>query len=208
MQHLARTLFGYRIQCPDAVCGRLADILFDDRLWMVRYFVLKTSRWFGETLFIPAEQVSRIDGRRRTIEVVVTKGNLLRTPASDSHVPVFDREQFLLRQFLGPVLSGLFLFVPLVPTETDEASESPAPGQVHLHSIAAMSAFRADRRGRAPERLAGLCIDDALWEVSGVVIGPGGRRSRVAGRQMLHEHLPRAVPQRHHNDGDDAGARP
>jgi hypothetical protein len=45
MLRTAKSLNRHRITAKDGEIGKLSDLLFDDRAWTIRYFVIDTRRW-------------------------------------------------------------------------------------------------------------------------------------------------------------------
>ena len=78
----ANELCGYHIQGTDDAIGHIADFIFDDETWQVRYFVIDTRNWWvgKHVLFVP-QWVTGISWEERKVHVGVSRQMIKYSPA-------------------------------------------------------------------------------------------------------------------------------
>src|SRR3546814_4403245 len=63
-----------RIEATDGTIGRVADLLFSDDSWMVRWLAVDTGGWLtGRQVLLPASCLGRPDGEQGRIPVELTR---------------------------------------------------------------------------------------------------------------------------------------
>jgi hypothetical protein len=89
----ASEVSGYVIRALDGDLGHVADLLFDDVSWALRYLVADTSNWwFGKHVLVSPEWITDISWPEHAVSVNVTR-QLLKT------APPYDRAEHLDRQW-------------------------------------------------------------------------------------------------------------
>jgi hypothetical protein len=92
-------LDGCEVITRDGETARIEDILFDDREWTIREFVVRTGSWLtGTRIVILPQHVSTIDSLRRRLELALTRQQLDEAPLA----PMNDDE--LLSRFYETAL--------------------------------------------------------------------------------------------------------
>jgi len=85
----SREVCGYHLEAPDGSIGHLREYLVDDETWRVRYLVVDTSTWwFGKTVAIPSDWVSKVSWGARSLRVDHTREAIKSSPAYDPHAPM------------------------------------------------------------------------------------------------------------------------
>ena len=89
----ASEVSGYVIRALDGDLGHVADLLFDDVSWALRYLVADTSNWwFGKHVLVSPEWITDISWPEHAVSVNVTR-QLLKT------APPYERAEHLDRQW-------------------------------------------------------------------------------------------------------------
>lgn len=88
-----REVIGYRIHASDGEMGHLEDFIADDAVWVIRYMVVHTGKWFQakQTLISP-HWLGKIRHREKTMEVTLTQENIL-------HCPQFNAGDLVNREY-------------------------------------------------------------------------------------------------------------
>jgi uncharacterized protein YrrD len=91
---------GYAFLATDGEIGKVKDVYFDDREWVVRYLVADTRRWLpGRQVLISPVSVRRLDEQRRALDVNLTKRQIEAGPPIYAHQPVSRRHEIALAAY-------------------------------------------------------------------------------------------------------------
>ena len=79
-----RDLHGWTVEsCDDRVVGHVDDFYLDDRRWLVRFIVVKTTAWFTQRkVLIPAAEIEGIDWDGARIVTGMTRENVRKAAAN------------------------------------------------------------------------------------------------------------------------------
>lgn len=81
----AKSVVGYKAQGVDEEAGKVADILVDDRTWLLRGLLVENGQWLhGRKTEVSTLQVARISWNDSTVYLKTTKQALDRAPAFES----------------------------------------------------------------------------------------------------------------------------
>jgi hypothetical protein len=84
-----KDLEGYSVGATDGVIGHVKDLFFDDRAWVVRYFVVDTGSWLASRrVLISPIAIGRPDWTERRLPVSMTKEQVKNSPDIDTDKPV------------------------------------------------------------------------------------------------------------------------
>ena len=85
MQLIVSKLTGYSIGAKDGDIGSIDDVLFDDKLWTVRYLVADTAKWLpGRRVVISPIALGRVEPDEKRLPVSLTKQQVENSPDVDS----------------------------------------------------------------------------------------------------------------------------
>ncbi len=102
MVHNLQDLNGARVIASDGTIGRVADFLFDDRSWTVRYLVVNVRTWMvRRDVVIPIEAISSVDWEEKIFHVQLTRTQVRTSPDLDSRKPVTRQQEIAVRKFYG-----------------------------------------------------------------------------------------------------------
>ena len=81
-----KELKGLTIQAKDGEIGKINDVYFDDRAWVVRYLIDKTGFWlFGQEVLISPASVQTLDMEKHQMRVDLTRDQVANSPKIDKH---------------------------------------------------------------------------------------------------------------------------
>lgn len=100
---------GLTIQAKDGEIGKVNDVYFDDRAWVVRYLIDKTGFWlFGQQVLISPASVRIIDMEKQQIQVDLTRDQVANSPKVDKEKPLTrDAENNLIQYYHWPTYLGI-----------------------------------------------------------------------------------------------------
>ncbi len=97
-----KDLLGYKIGATDGHIGSVADLLFDDFSWMVRYMVVDTGNWLpGRRVLLAPISVGKIDENEESVAVKLTREQVEKSPPIDAHKPVSRQQETELSRYYG-----------------------------------------------------------------------------------------------------------
>lgn len=98
----SREITGYHVHGTDANIGHIADFIFDDESWAIRYLVVNTSNWgFGHDVLIAPEWIKAVHEDTSIVDVLVPRGVIADSPIWDPSVPVSRAYEDGLRAHYG-----------------------------------------------------------------------------------------------------------
>lgn len=84
-----KDLQDYAINATDGSVGNVKDFLFDDLLWVIRYFVVETGTWLSSRkVLISPIAIQEPNWAEKTLPVLITKEQVRNSPDIDTDKPV------------------------------------------------------------------------------------------------------------------------
>jgi uncharacterized protein YrrD len=85
----SRVVRGYHVQATDDSIGHVADFLFDEDTWEIRYLIADTRNWLpGKHVLISPRRVHDVSWSDREFRVSLTRRQIERSPEYDArHLP-------------------------------------------------------------------------------------------------------------------------
>jgi len=88
----AREVAGYHIHARDGEIGHVADFLFEDGDWSLRYLIVDTKNWWpGKRVLISPRSINRVDWAARLVHLDVDRKDVKDSPEYDGS-RVVDRD--------------------------------------------------------------------------------------------------------------------
>lgn len=171
-------LAGYKLKAWDGDIGRLEEIFFDDRRWVVRYFVVRTGSWLlGRKVLIVPSVVTAVDDEQECLEVDLTREQIENAPPIDTALPVslhYEREYY---RYYGwePYWTGDPLFGPSVPDMPPlaEGEEPAAPEDPHLRSSDEVNGYNLRARDGEIGHVDDFILEEPDWSVRYLLVDTG-----------------------------------
>jgi uncharacterized protein YrrD len=187
MLKLASALTGYAIEASDGEIGAVADFLFDDRTWLVRWLVVDTGKWLTtrKVLLHPAA-IGKADHERRELPVALTRAQVQGSPELSEHEPVSMQMERHLYDYYGwepisiesafganPIASRysappLFVFEPRA-----DLAFLPKDCDAHLRSLDDVTGYHILASDGAIGKVENMLVDDAGWAIRYLVVDTG-----------------------------------
>ena len=79
----SKEVTGYQVRASDDNIGTVADFVFDDANWTIRYMVVDTSSWWqgGHKVLVGMKWADRIDWEAKQVHVRLTRAQVKSSPA-------------------------------------------------------------------------------------------------------------------------------
>lgn len=88
----SRAVHGYHIQASDDSIGHVADFLFDEATWVIRYLIADTRNWLpGKHVLVSPRWIRAVNWNERELRVALTRRQIEESPEYDvAHLPPRD----------------------------------------------------------------------------------------------------------------------
>ena len=198
MMNSVTHLNGSAVTATDGTIGHVKEIYFDDQAWAIRYLVVDTGSWLsGRDVLVSPYAVKQPLAAVKNIDVALTRQQVEKSPAIDTHMPVSRRhEREYLDYYAYPAYWGgdamwAMSAMPLVPpalqtpleTQEERAQiEKDVPAEdVHLRSSANVTGYDIQASDDSIGHVADFVFDDESWAIRYLVIDtrnwwPGGKK--------------------------------
>ena len=83
-------VIGYDIQATDESIGHVADFVFDDESWAIRYLIIDTYNWWpgGKKVLVATQWIDSIDWATSAVQVGLTRDGVKASPEYDETVEI------------------------------------------------------------------------------------------------------------------------
>lgn len=178
-------LTDYRIEATDGTIGRVADLLFEDDSWLVRWLAVDTGSWLtGRQVLLPTSRLGRPDGKSGRIPVELTREMVKNSPGAETDEPVSRQKESALFKHYGwdpywttglpdlPVVPGAALGVGAFDREEGEAEPlaEGLDGDPHLQSARHVAGYHIHATDDAIGHVEEFLVDDRDWAVRYLVV--------------------------------------
>ncbi|HRG95288.1 MAG TPA: PRC-barrel domain-containing protein [Polyangiaceae bacterium] len=171
----------YTVSATDGDIGSVANFLFDDEQWTIRYLVAETDGTFAaQRVLISPVSLRQVDWASRRLHVALTSDKVRMSPSIDVDKPVsrqHEREYYRYygypyywgysgrwRMGASPelLLTGRWKDDPRVGTEKVD--------DVHLRSVDEVRGYHIEGRDGPIGHVEDFIVDDETWQVRYLVI--------------------------------------
>jgi uncharacterized protein YrrD len=192
-------LIGYAVRASDGEVGTVADLLFDDHSWTVRWAVVDTGGWItGRQVLLPPSALARPDPAQRAFLADLTRERIENSPGAETEQPVSRQMETDLYGHYGwpPYWGEGYMPPPIGMTATGTTPEILPPGDravqlerdarpkgdPHLRSIGEVSGYHIRAQDDSIGHVEDFLIDGDSWTVRYLVIDT---RNWWPGKQVL-----------------------
>ena len=180
-------LNGYRMEAAATTIGVIADCLFDDRTWKVRWLVVDAGSWLtGRRLLVHPSAVMQTDHERCVVAVDLTIAQLANGPSVRMGSPICRDVEERFFDYYGwdpywgdSAFGANALAAPLGVASVLEERQPGSPhgaanrqpdGDPHLRSIAEVSSYEIRAIDGTIGHLETFLIDDENWTIRYLVV--------------------------------------
>ncbi len=175
-------LKGYSLQASDGKVGKVENFLFDDEMWVVRYFVVRTGGWItGRRVLISPYAVRRMDWEERSVHVNLTREQVDRSPDVDTEQPISRQmEVHYASYYRWPYYwTGAGIWgIPDTSRDTfpravrRDVEENCLPGDRHCHlrSVKAVTGYHVDAVDADFGNVEDFIVDGETWQLRYLVV--------------------------------------
>lgn len=100
----SKAVLGHHIQASDDLVGHVADFLFEDDTWALRYLIVDTRNWLpGKHVLVAPQWIRAMSWTERTLSVDLSRRQIEQSPEYDpQHPPSPDYEKALHEHYSPP----------------------------------------------------------------------------------------------------------
>jgi hypothetical protein len=167
----------YTVVAADGPLGRVKDLLFDDRVWIVRYFVADTGTWLpGRWVLMTPSAVQEPDWPRQRLPVRLTREQVRRCPGVDEYRSVSRQYEAELHRHYGwpPYWSGAASGIG--PKEIED------PERANLRSLTEIVGYSISAADGDIGHVEDFILEDETWWLRYMVVDT---RNWLPGRKVL-----------------------
>lgn len=163
----------YAVSATDGDVGSVANFLFDDEHWTVRYLVVETGKFFNEhrVLITPAS-FRQIEWSNRHFHLALPKDKIKNSPSVDADKPVSrQHEQDMCRYYGYDFYWGVGTTSAHPDMLVAGARDGSHSGDdVHLRSVREVRGYHIQGSDDAIGHVADFIVDDDTWEIRYLVV--------------------------------------
>lgn len=187
-----REVLGYQVRATDGDAGQVADFLFDDLSWIVRYLVVDIGGGRGDgPVLIPPAAVGQPDWEARALPVLLTRRQVLEAPPVEADRPVTRQMEDEVRTYYD----WIPYWRAVVPIPVDQESvaegspreealrraqkegrpptEEQRADDPHLRSLEEVLGYHVRARDGDAGQVDDLVVEDEMWAIRYLVVDTG-----------------------------------
>lgn len=190
-------LLGFAFRARDGEAGEVADVIFDDRSWEIRYLVADTGSWLAgrQTLLAP-EAAGTPDFDAGELPVSLTREQVENAPDLDTAQPVSRQKLRELHDYygwsawwsgywVGGPAPGVTGFAPPVPPGAEDVEPEPdeeTQADPHLRSAREVLGYHIEATDGEIGHVEDFLISPDDWSIYYLVVDT---RNLLPGRKVL-----------------------
>jgi hypothetical protein len=185
MMRVISALKGYAIEASDGRMGTVADFLFDDASWRVRWLVVDCGTWLtGRKVLIHPSAISRADLEQQRFHVALTKAQVEKSPELAEDQPVSQQMESQLYTYYGwdplwggpylsetpgaiawPYMAPPYFGLGLSASEPHGKGASLRGADPHVRSVEEVTGYHIHAVDGEIGHIENFMIDDADWSI-------------------------------------------
>jgi sporulation protein YlmC with PRC-barrel domain len=179
MQKTVSELTAYSIGAKDGDIGSVDDVLFDDKLWTVRYVVADTAKWLpGRRVVLSPIALGRVETDEKRLSVSLTKKQVENSPDVDSRNFSREHETSYYDYYGWPYYwvggdvwgAGTFPSDLATQQRLEMAAREQEAGGSHLRSAKEVTGYYIEATDGDIGHVEDFVVDDDTWEIRYMVV--------------------------------------
>ncbi len=190
---------GNTVQATDGEIGKVVDCYFDDKEWVLRYFVVQTGDWLGgrEVLISPIS-MTVADWSGDQVRTRLTLDQVKNAPDINTKAPISRRVEMEFHQYYGfpfywgggaiwgpgmtpGALAAAAVTAPVLEQE-EEAERLENSEESHLRSAEVVTGFTIQARDGDIGHVSDFLFDDESFRINYMVVDTG---NWLPGRKVI-----------------------
>jgi len=186
----ARALQGFKLQGINGEVGKVAQFLFDDHHWTIRYLVAETGDWLtNRQVLISPYAIISVNVETKHMSLNLTKKQIEDSPLLETNMPV--SRQFeesysgyygLPYYWVGPFVWGAFPELSRNIGVSGKEDNSGKPLDPNLRSVMDVAGHTIESTNGEVGTAVDFVIDDLAWMIRYIIVETG---SWWSGRKVV-----------------------
>lgn len=171
MVRSVRNLQKFEIAATDGQIGSVADVLFDDDRWTVRYLIVDTGSWLpGRRVLISPISVVQTEWDAQRLVLSISREQVEHSPHVDTHKPVSRQHEVDYLNYYGYPHYWVSpeMWAPAAIPEDPPPGEAPA--DPHLRSAQEVFGYAIRATDGDLGHVDDLLVEDVSWAVRYLVV--------------------------------------
>ncbi len=181
-----RDLKGYSLLASDGEIGKIEQVYFDDRQWIVRYFVVRTGSWLlGSDVLITPKLLQGVDDENKRIMVALSREQVEKSPLISSERPVSRHYEMEYHRHFGlPIYWEASAYDMTATPAPVPLSNDPIarPENPHLRDSAEMMGYQIQARDGEFGHIDDFVLDEDTWAIRYLAVDTG---NWLSGKKVL-----------------------
>jgi sporulation protein YlmC with PRC-barrel domain len=196
MVRSVRNLQKFEIAATDGLIGSVADVLFDDDRWVVRYLIVDTGNWLpGRRVLISPISVVQTEWDAKRLVLSISREQVEHSPHVDTHKPVSRQHEVDYLNYYGYPHYWVSPEVWAPAAIPEEPPPGEAPADPHLRSAQEVFGYAIRATDGDLGHVDDLLIEDVSWAVRYLVVDTSnwwfGRHVLIAPEWIADINWPR-----------------
>jgi uncharacterized protein YrrD len=178
-----KELYGDKLAAVDGDIGRVRDVYFDDKTWVVRYVVADTGSWLKERLVLLSPHAfGKLSPHAKALNVKLTRRQIEDSPSIESHKPISRDFEIEYHRYYGwpaywndgRIWGGGGHPKGLPPSkDVMEVDPKRRGDDEHLRSTRAMTGYHIQTTDGVVGHVSDFLVDDISWAVLKLAVAAG-----------------------------------
>ena len=179
LQHI-KELYGDKLAALDGEIGRVRDVYFDDKTWVIRYVVADTGSWLtGRLVLLSPHAFEKWDPQVKILNVKLKKKQIEDSPSIDLHKPVSRDFEIEYHRYYGwpayrndGAVLGCDGYPDGLPPSKDimEAHPQRRGKDEHLRSTRAVIGYHVQTTDGVVGHVKDFLVDGMSWAIRKLVV--------------------------------------
>lgn len=177
---------GFKIEATDGEMGKVADFLFDDMSWTVRYVEVNTGSWlFGRRVLVSPSHISSVILKQEKIQVDLTQKQVENSPDLAADKPVSRQYETTFHDYYGMSPYWFDAGDPYMNTgvpEFQEEFDEKKDQDPHLRSMNEVTGYSVTTKDDGLGKVDDLLAEQEQWMVRYLLVDT---RVLLPGKKVL-----------------------
>ncbi len=179
---------GDTVHATDGEIGKVVDCYFDDKEWVIRYFVVETGDWLQDRdILISPVSITAADYGGDELRTMLSREQVKNAPDINTKVPVSRRVEMEFHRYYGfpfywggdaiwgpgmtpGALAAAAVTAPLLEQEEESAEKTENPEESRLRSSDVVTGFTIQARDGEIGHVSDFLFDEETFRINYMVV--------------------------------------